>query len=172
MFEYVDQPIQIEHKYFLGPCADVICTNSTDTCKYGVCQCGNVRGFTCDPSSELSQCFSGNCGCSKKAGTFEIGDGTTQGSCLSNNHRCQSSGRCLECISDGQCFGLSDKCRNNKCVCGEGPACDYDSATHICLMQRSSDEICELITDKYNPIYIPNNAVDAETLCDDNRGKF
>ena len=213
-YKYIAHSIQIANqKIFcpvLGPCADVICTNNTDTCKYGICQCGNVRGFTCDMSSELPQCFSGSCGCSKKAGSFEIGDGTTQGSCLSDNHRCQSSGRCLECISDSQCFGLSDKCRNNRCVCGDGPACNptkssqciggvckcgtnsecaslesvetlascsssscyYDYTTTTCLMQRSSDEICELITDKYNPIYIPNNAIGADVICDDNHGKF
>ena len=38
-------------------------------------------------------------------------------------------------------------------------------------MQRSADEVCELITDKYNPVYIPSNSVGATVICDDDRGK-
>ena len=199
-----------------APCSNVICENNTDTCKAGVCQCGNAGGFKCDVSSELPLCYSGVCSCSKNVGTFEIGDGTTQGSCLSSKHKCQVSGRCVECVSDSQCSGLSDTCRNNKCVCGNGAACNptkssqctdgvckcgtnpecasseyieilptcstnsvlscYDNIfpnnTHICLLPRSSSEVCELISDKYNPIYIPGNAAGATLKCDDNKGKF
>ena len=50
---------------------------------------------------------------------------------------------------------------------------DYDVLLHTtsCLMQRSTDEVCELITDKYNPVYIPSNSVGATVICDDDRGK-
>ena len=53
-------------------------------------------------------------------GTFEVGDGSTQGSCSSRIHRCHPNGKCAECISDSNCNGLSDTCENSKCVCGKG----------------------------------------------------
>ena len=177
----------------------------------GVCQCGDALGFTCDTSSQLPRCSGGTCACSKTAGTFEAGDGTTQGTCLSSDHKCQSTGDCAECVKDSQCYGLSDRCISGRCVCGTNSAvcnpskssactdgvckcgtnsecvsaesvetlsscstssCYYDSSTTTCLMQRSADEICELVSDKYNPIYIPSNPVGAAVTCDDNRGKY
>lgn len=137
-------------------------------------------------------------------------DGTTQGTCLSSEHKCHSTGECIECTTDNHCSGLSDRCFGGKCVCGANGAicnptkssactegvckcgtnsecsssetvenlssctsssCYYDSSTTTCPMQRSADEVCELVTDKYNPMYVPSNSVGATDPCDDNRGK-
>ena len=186
------------------------CVNNTDTCKAGTCQCGDVLGFSCDVNSPLPRCSGGTCACSKTVGTFDVGDGTTQGTCLSSEHKCHSTGECIECTNDNHCSGLSDRCFRGKCVCGANGAicnptkssactdggckcgtnsecsssetvenlssctsssCYYDSSTTTCPMQRSADEVCELVTDKYNPMYVPSNSVGATVTCDDNRGK-
>ena len=193
----------------------MVCENSTDTCQAGACQCGDVLGFTCDTSSQLPRCYEGTCACSKTVGTFDAGDGTTQGTCLSSDHKCQSTGECAECVKDSQCYGLSDRCISGRCVCGSnGAICNptkssqctsgvckcgtnsecasaesfetlatcsstnpktcynIDDAYTSCQMQRSADEVCELVSDKYNPLYNPNNQVGVTTInCDDQRGK-
>ena len=77
-------------------------------------------------------CFQGNCVCSKIKGTFKTGDGTTQGSCSSPLHTCNSNGQCAECSFDSQCSGLSNKCVNSKCVCGNSHAPCNSTISNIC----------------------------------------
>ena len=75
--------------------------------------------LVCNNGSQFPVCHNGSCVCSKALGLFERGDGTSQGSCESILHKCQSDGQCNECINDSQCTGLSNRCINNICVCGE-----------------------------------------------------
>ena len=107
-----------------APCENLICANNTDTCVRGSCQCGKVLNFLCDESSEFPLCLNGVCGCTKTVGSFEVGDGTTQGSCVSSLLKCHSNGECAECIISSQCYGLSDTCNGRKCGCGTSGACN------------------------------------------------
>ena len=97
----------------------MVCQNDTDTCREGKCQCGETPNLACDTNSQLPMCNEGKCVCTKIKGSFEVGNGKTQGSCSSRSHKCHASGICAECISSSDCNDLSDTCRNNKCVCGE-----------------------------------------------------
>ena len=84
-----------------------------------------MLSLVCNISSQFPVCHNDSCICSKALGLFERGDGTSQGSCESSQHKCQSDGQCNECINDSQCTGLSNNCFNNICVCGESSqACD------------------------------------------------
>ena len=167
-----------------------------------------------------------------------VGDGTTQGSCKSSAHKCQSDGTCVECLYNSECAvlvdgrQLSDKCVLNKCVCGDtgsscnatrsnlctngvcmcgstvqcadelkiedDPSCNfnptsqeeyndlinmcsYSSIDNNCKIQRSPQEVCEKITEFYNPLYVkgaiptsgdatPEDGINVP--CDDGKGKF
>ena len=101
------------------------CKDDTDTCTEGVCECGSGTSLVCDAKSEFPLCSNSTCACSKVKRKYEKGDGTSQGSCKSNLHKCQSDGTCAQCIYDTQCTGLSNKCLNGICVCGDSSApCD------------------------------------------------
>ena len=199
-----------------APCENVVCKNTTDTCSLGTCHCGESHNLKCNPSSEFPLCFTGACVCSKTKGLFIKGDGTTQGSCHSRNHKCQSNGLCLECTESSQCSGLSDTCKdfkcgcgdigfqcnstisnlcsNGQCWCGRNPQCsqtvsvvsddsldcasdhcDYDPSSKNCMNVRTDQEVCEKITSKYNPLYVPQKIMttggENALICDDRRGK-
>ena len=199
------------------PCGNMQCNNTTDSCKDGKCHCGVSKSLVCDVNSQYPYCNHGTCICSKTRGKFENGDGSSQGSCRLPSHKCQASGRCLECIHSGQCKGLTDTCVNNKCSCGnKGPCnstisniclngickcgnndqcaqeyrlevtpaggecdptkCSWYRLDENCVVPRSSQEVCEKVTEYYNPLYIPNripsnDGIPGET-CDDEKGKF
>ena len=170
--------------YIQAPCGNEKCENTTDTCVNGKCQCGDSSQIVCDIDSEYPFCLSGSCGCSKIRGSFVAGDGSTRGSCFSVYEKCQSNGECKGCTSDAQCSGLSDTCTNNKCGCGTGPTCNSTISSH-CLegkckcgesdqcsssmyiedgldprdgtfgIQRTDQEVCEKITEYYNPLFVP-----------------
>ena len=106
-------------KLVIDPCENLRCVNNTDTCNNGKCHCGESSGVVCDQKSQLPLCLEGTCVCSRIRRQYEKGDGKSKGSCKSNLHKCQSDGRCAECSFDSQCIGLSDKCINRVCVCGE-----------------------------------------------------
>ena len=177
-FEFFMQTKPIE-----GPCGNEKCENTTDICVDGSCQCGIESGLVCDIDSEFPLCSLGACVCSKIRGAFELGDGTTRGSCYSITHKCHSSGECKGCISDGDCNGLSDKCNNFICGCGSGPACNSTISNHClngkCMcgdgdqcstkmeivagidprdgsfgVQRTDQEVCEQVTAYYNPLFV------------------
>ena len=174
--------------FIVAPCNNVQCGNHTDTCFRGICQCGNNPGLICNSDSGYPYCIDGSCGCTKTLGLFELGDGTTQGSCQSATAKCHLDGTCSECNLDSHCFGLSDTCTNGKCGCGSSSACDstkssactngvckcgdqdscptsdmyFESLTDprdnsVPGLQRSKNEICELVTEFYNPKFIPNS---------------
>ena len=109
----------------------MVCQNDTDTCREGKCQCGETPNLACDTNSQLPMCNEGKCVCTKIKGSFEVGNGKTQGSCSSRSHKCHASGICAECISSSDCDDLSDTCANNKCVCGErGSPCNGTISNH------------------------------------------
>ena len=112
------------------PCENLQCVNTTDSCNNGKCHCGSSSNLACDKKSQFPLCFEGTCVCSKIRHQYEKGDGKSKGSCESNLHKCQSDGRCAECSLDSQCNGLSNKCDNRICVCGEssGP-CDATTSS-------------------------------------------
>ena len=103
---------------FLELCENLVCKNATDTCSDGSCHCGSSSSLVCDVGSEFPLCSNGSCVCSKVNQGYGIGDGTSQGSCTSTLHKCQSNGKCVECSYDSQCTELSNKCVNGICVCG------------------------------------------------------
>ena len=109
---------------FSAPCSQLICENATDTCHKGNCQCGENIDFICNQDSQFTMCSEGQCMCSKIKGLFEKGDGSTQGSCNSPFHKCQSNGMCAECITSAECSGLTDTCVGFKCSCGTGGICN------------------------------------------------
>ena len=123
---------------FSEPCGNLECKDDTDTCTDGVCECGSGTSLICDAKSEFPLCSNSTCACSKVKRKYEKGDGTTQGSCKSRLHKCFANGECAECINDSHCTGLSNKCKNNICVCGEssGP-CDSTTSNecknNICM---------------------------------------
>ena len=43
----------------------------------------------------LERCENGGCKCSKNDGAFDVGDGTTKGSCSGATEFCQADGTCL-----------------------------------------------------------------------------
>ena len=106
------------------PCENLECKDTSDTCSNGKCNCGSESIRVCDESSEFPLCSDGLCVCSKTRGEFVEGDGTTQGSCSSTLHKCQSDGKCVECISDSQCTVVADKCVGNICSCGDNGPCN------------------------------------------------
>ena len=117
---------------FSDPCEILNCVNTTNTCRNGKCYCGTSTSLVCDASSQYPFCSEGSCICSKEKKQYDIGDGTTQGSCTSSLHKCQSDGKCVECINDSECTGLSNKCANGACVCGglSGPC--NSTRSNIC----------------------------------------
>ena len=181
-------------------------------------------------------CSEGDCVCSKTKGKYVVGDGTTQGSCTSSAHKCQSDGTCVECLYDSECAvlvdgrQLSDKCVLNKCVCGTSGSscnatrsnlctngvcmcgtnlqcanelkieddpncnlapttqeefdelqnvCSYNKNDNNCKIQRSPQEVCEKITEYYNPLYVKGEIKseggapdDVNIPCDDGKGKY
>ena len=48
--------------------------------------------------------------CTKVVDTPGNGDGSSQGSCLDDTHKCFDDGACKECQDDTQCTGNSNKC--------------------------------------------------------------
>ena len=114
-----------------APCSELICENTTDTCNNGKCQCGDHPDFVCTQDSQISMCSEGQCVCSKIKGLFQKGDGSTQGSCNSRSHKCQSNGVCAECITSAECSGLTDTCIGFKCSCGTGGPCN-STRSNIC----------------------------------------
>ena len=101
-------------------------------CSKGKCHCGSSLSLVCNERSQHPMCFNGSCICSKFPKKFVRGDGTTQGSCTSNLHQCQSDGKCAACIEDSQCTGLSDSCKNNICVCGNRPGPCNSTVSNKC----------------------------------------
>ena len=106
------------------PCENLDCKDTSDTCSKGNCNCGSTSIRVCDSTSEFPLCSEGLCLCSKTRGEFVKGDGTTQGSCNSNLHKCQADGQCVECIDDSQCTVVANKCAANICSCGDTGPCN------------------------------------------------
>lgn len=181
----------LNHKTFslVAPCNNLKCENNTDTCVRGACQCGDSPGLVCNADTNFPYCLEGKCACTKTAGSFERGDGTTQGSCKLASDKCHLDGTCAECQFPSHCYGLTDTCENGKCGCGSGPPCNQvksSSCTNgVCKcgdnptcqdvdsfdasqadprdnnvypgLQRRANEVCELITEYYNPKFIENH---------------
>ena len=124
---------------FSEPCKNLDCKDTTDTCRDGTCYCGPSSSLICDASSQFPLCSDGLCVCSKVKRKYQKGDGTTQGSCTSNKHKCQSDGSCVECIYDSQCTELSNKCVNGICVCGDLSTPCNSTSSNIC----NSDGVCK-----------------------------
>ena len=114
-------------------------------------------------------CSEGSCICSKIKGSFEGGDGTTQGSCSLRSQKCQADGNCAECNTSGQCNGLTDTCENHRCVCGTtGSACNETLSNHclngVCLCGSISQ--CSQNQELITLSYTGNNGVDITPNCD------
>ena len=91
----------------------------------------------CSANSKFPYCLEGTCVCSKTAGLFERGDGTTQGSCKLASDKCHFDGKCDECLFASHCNGLTDTCTNGKCKCGTSPPCQASKSSSC------SDGICK-----------------------------
>ena len=144
--------------------------------------------MVCNLDGQLPYCLNGQCACTKSAGLFERGDGTTQGSCNSPSDKCHFNGQCGECELSSHCYGLTDTCSGGRCMCGSSGPCNplksnsctngncycgteiggchtadkyysdqVDPRTNAMGLQRTGEEICELITEYYNPKYISNH---------------
>ena len=149
---------------FSEPCENLDCKDTTDTCRDGTCYCGSSSSVVCDSSSQYPLCSEGLCFCSKVKRRYEIGDGTTQGSCTSNLNKCQSDGRCVECIYNSQCTGLSNKCLNGICVCGDLTVPCNSSSSNIC----DSNGVCKCGTNDecYTTLQTLKTGSDVSKDCD------
>ena len=121
------------------PCVDLQCINSTDTCSGGKCYCGSSSSLICDKRSQFPLCLNGSCVCSKTRNQYEKGDGKSQGSCKSNLHKCQPDGKCAECTYDSECSGLSNRCINRICVCGQSSGPCNSTTSNEC---RKDECVC------------------------------
>ena len=124
----------------------------------------------CDSSSQFPLCSDGLCFCSKVKRKYEIGDGTTQGSCTSNLYKCQSDGRCVECIYDSQCTGLSNKCLNGVCVCGDLTVACNATSSNIC--NSDGECMCGENPECYTTLQAIETRNNGEDECDQYKCSF